>query len=393
MANQITAAGLEVNTRAQNLEIIEDAQRLAYGSDINLEQSTPDGAMNGTFVQCIQDLADLIVGVNSQFDPDQAVGITLDQRVAINGIQRQGGTYTVTPITMVIDQPVNLFGLDQSVEEVYFVMDGAGTRFQLVNSQIGISPGTYQFNFRAEEAGRVLTVPNTIQTPGIIILGVSSVNNPTAATETGVPQESDQALKLRRQISVSLPSQGYYASLKAALLNIPGVTSAEIYENRTGATDANGVPSHSIWVVVSGAGDPAAIANAIYTKRNAGAGMFGDIEFIVTQVDRSQIAIRWSDVEAENLHLRFSVSSIDGVTPPNTAAMYNELPKIFTPGVAQGVNINQLATLVQQIDPNSLVTDAGFSFAAIGPFTPTLEPSAKNKQFVVSAVNIQITVI
>jgi hypothetical protein len=53
------------------------------------------------------------------FDPDNAVGVVLDQRVAINGIQRQAGTYTVTPITVVTSQSVNLYGLDQDVQPVY----------------------------------------------------------------------------------------------------------------------------------------------------------------------------------------------------------------------------------------------------------------------------------
>ena len=85
-----------------------------------------------------------------------------------------------------------------------------------------------------------------------IVLGVTSVNNPTTYTTLGTNQESDSALKLRRQISVSIGSQGYLQGLLGALESINGVSSAFVYENNTGITNADGVPGHSIWVIVAG---------------------------------------------------------------------------------------------------------------------------------------------
>ena len=45
-------------------------------------------------------------------DPDQAQGRVLDQRIAINGLERKGGTYTVTPVNITVDREVSLVGLD-----------------------------------------------------------------------------------------------------------------------------------------------------------------------------------------------------------------------------------------------------------------------------------------
>jgi hypothetical protein len=69
------------------------------------------------------------------------------------------------------------------------------------------------------------------------------------------------------------------------------------------------------------------------------------------------------------------------------------LPGIYTPGPAAEVNINQMATLVQSIDPNVLVTNGGFASSASIAKTQTLTPSQKNYQFLVSANNIIITPI
>jgi hypothetical protein len=364
-----------------------------YGSSIDLSSSTPDGQMMNLFLQAVADLEDLLVTIYNSFDPDQAFGVTLDMRVAINGIQRQGGTYTVTNITLTVSQALNLYGLNQSAQPVFTVSDNAGNQWQLQTSQNISAPGTYVFAFQAANPGAVLTVPNTITVPVTIVLGVTSINNPTTYTTLGVNEETDGALKIRRQQSVSIASAGYYNGLKAALLNINGVTSVSIYENTTGATDVNGVPGHSIWVVIAGTASASAIANAIYSKRNSGCGMVGGQSFSITQADGTLFTVFWDVVVSQNLYIQFTASSINGIAAPNLSAILAQLPGIFTPGANAEVNINQLATLVQQIDPNTLVTNAGFSTSPTGPFTQTLSPTKRNNQFVVLQPNITITPI
>jgi hypothetical protein len=52
------------------------------------------------------------------------------------------------------------------------------------------------------------------------------------------------------------------------------VTRYQAYENDTDETDSNGIPSHSISLVVEG-GDATAIANAIAAKKTPGGGTYG----------------------------------------------------------------------------------------------------------------------
>lgn len=393
MPNSIGVTGITVADQAELVALFTAAMQTIYGADINLSQSSPDGEEMMLYIQMALDLEDLLVQVNNMFDPDNAVGVILDQRVAINGIQRQEGTFTITNATLIATQALNLVGLDDAVDDeslAYTIADNAGNRWLLRNSQSILGPGTYVYSFRAQNPGAVLTVPNTITVPITIVLGIASINNPSTYTSLGVNEESDAALKVRRQKSVGLAGQGYYAGLYAALLNIPGVTFANIVENDSGGTDSNVVPGHSIWVIVAGTGAASAIANAIYTYRNAGCGMYGSISLVITQVDGTPFVVYWDDVTTETVYIRFTANSLDGVTPPNIEAIRTGLVTSFVPGVAEQLNINDLATQVQIIDPNTLVTDAGFSLAATGPFTDTLSPSGKNKQFVVIAANIII---
>lgn len=361
MPNSIGVNGLEVATQEELVAAFTTAMQTIYGADIDLSSDSPDGQMMMIFIQAVLDLEDLLVQIYNMFDPDNAIGVILDQRVAINGIQRQAGTYTLTDITIVTTQALNLYGLDQTAQPVYTVADNAGNEFELLETEPIAGPGTYVLQFRAKDPGAVLTVPNTITVPVTIVLGVSSINNPTAATSIGINEESDAALKVRRAKSVSLASQGYLSGLIAALENINGVTSAFVYENTTSATNSDGVPGHSIWVIVAGTADAADIAQAIYTKRNAGCGMYGQQSYSITQVDGTTFLVYWDNVTTETLFITFNATSIDGVNEPNIAAIREGLVSSFVPTVSEEVNINVLATKVQEIDANCLVTGAGFS--------------------------------
>lgn len=361
MPNALTALGLSTATREELVSYYTTQFQQIYGADINLDSSSPDGQLMNIFVQSVLDLQDLLVQVYNTFDPDNAIGNVLDQRVAINGIQRQAGTYTITPITVVTSQSVNLYGVDQTAQPVYTISDNAGNRWELLSTVLGLATGTHVLSFRAALPGANLTIPNTITVPVTIVLGVTSINNPTTYTTLGINEETDAQLKVRRQKSVSIVSQGYLAGLLAALEAIVGMESAFVYENRSDFTDVDGVPGHSIWVIVSGTAAAADIARAIYNKRNAGCGMFGDTTYDITQVDGTLFTVQWDNVVAQNLFTTFVVTSLNGTTPPDIAAIRAGLVTALTLGVNAEVNINQLATLVQEIDPNTLVTGAGFT--------------------------------
>jgi uncharacterized phage protein gp47/JayE len=386
--NAITATGLTTKTYQDLYADFKAAFQSIYGNDINIDSDTPDGQMIGIFIQAILDNLDLITQVNNNFDPDKAFGVTLDQRVAYNGIQRLAGTKTVTNVTITTSQACTLKGLDLYPDSPFTVADNAGNQFQLQTTQYPSTAGVYAYPFSAKDVGAVLTVPNTITVPITVVLGVSLINNPTTYTSLGLNEETDAALKIRRQKSVALPSQGYLQGLIGALENINGITAAYVYENNTPTTDANGIPSHSIWVIVGGAVSAADVANAIYLKRNAGCGMKGSVSYTVTQIDGSPFVVSWDVVTPQNLFIKFNVSSLDGVNAPFYSRIISGLPTSLTPGVGTQVNINELATLVQELDPNTLVTNAGFSLSVSGSYTNTLSPTALNNQFAITSANI-----
>jgi hypothetical protein len=387
-----------------------------YGQDINLSSSTPDGQMLGNFVQSSIDVQEVVLQLFTSFDPDQAVGVVLDQRCAINGIQRQYGTYTQTNIAITFGVTGTLYGQDQVAQPVYTVTDNAGAAQWELLTTVTKTAGTYELAFDAATIGPVLTVPGTIQTPVTVVLAVTAINNDQTYTSLGTAQESDNQFKVRRQQSTAIGSQGYYNGLVAQLENIPGigVGNVKVYENNSGATSngtvpaglPTGIPGHTVWVVVGGGAvsqaaiggtigaNAAAIAKAIYGKRNAGCGMEGVQAYAITQADGSLWIVYWDTVVQVSIFAQFTLGSINGTSFPNLPEILNGttgFSSLLVPGINQTVNANQIVAAVQAIDPNSYVSVPLFSATWNGSYTATLSPAAGNDQFQIPIANVIIT--
>lgn len=458
MPNQITVDGIQIKSVDDIVSDLTLAFSTIYAPDVDFSSNTPDGQLINNFAQQVEDELELTVQVYDSFDPDQAIGTTLDSRVALNGIKRLPGTYSTTDVSVTTSGAVTLQGLDGNIAPVggeFIVADNAGTQWVLVNSFSIGSAGTTILVFRAVNLGAVQTTANTLTIPVTIVLGVISVNNPTSQLTTGDNEETDAALKIRRRKSVALTSVGFYAALIAALQNIPGVSVAAVYENDTNSTDADSIPAHSIWVIVGGSASDADIAAAIYSKRSAGCGMKGSITFAVPRIQGGTFTVAWDEVEAEALFIHFNADLITGntVTTGNThngTAVLDGIPdttglqigylvrgtavpagativsvdsgvqvtisanctgnhsaealtfvpvvvpdlktaivSAFSAAVNQTLNINALATLIQGINPNLLLTSLGLS-SDDSSFFNTLTPAAKNKQFTLATGGIHV---
>lgn len=398
MPDIIDATGLTVQTAAEITANLVAGLQTIYGVDINVDQNSPDGQWVGILTQMGVDIRELAVAVNAGFDPDQAVGAILDQRVTINNIQRIGGTYTVQPIDITVNTTVALQGLDGNFSDPngtgYTVQDSAGNQF-ILSASVTLTAGTSTQDFRAQQIGQVNVPIDTITNPVTIIPGVVSVNNSSAAISVGQNQETDGQLRLRRQKSIALASNGYLNGLLGTVLALPGVTEAVLYENATGTTDANGIPGHSIWLVVAG-GATSDIANALYGKKSAGSGMKGAITFDITTASGALFVAKWDNPSPEPLYIKFTIkTTVTGFSFDQTA-----IKTTMANNLAYGIGAFA--------DTSEPTLQAVLAIAAQGgggvpvlmqisndgsSWTDYLTPTDVGTQFTVAIANIDITVV
>jgi len=383
MPNQVDSTGLQVKTVTEIVADLTTSLKEIYGDDINVDPNSPDGQLLNILAQAIVDNLEMLSLVNASFDPDQASGVILDQRVAINGIQRTAGTYTVQPVSITVDRAMTLVGLDGAIEptgDEFVVADDAGNEFILAATQTISGAGTASYNFRAKDIGSVLTSPNTITNQITITLGVTAVNNPLTATTTGVEEETDAQLKIRRQMSFFKQATSNADAIEAELLATTGVTDALVVED----DDA-----HTIWCIVEG-GTAEDIAQVIYAKRGAGCGMVGAEEVVVDRPNGQSITIKYDEPVEEDLYITATLTPKKAGISFDFAAIKEELVAALKYTLNQPASINEVLAALMQIEPEAYFSSVGVSLtdSAYADYVATTDEQHK---LVLTTAHISLT--
>jgi uncharacterized phage protein gp47/JayE len=261
----IDATGIHIPDFNTVLLYFINGYKAIYGSDVYLGNDSQDGQLLGLFATAVDDCNSEAVAVYNSFRPGYAQGMGLSSVVKINGIHRMDSSFSTVDVDV--------------VGVVGTLINGGSVRD--ANNNAWLLPATVIIPM----AG-VITVTATAEAPGNITLGTGitlTINTPqlgwqsatTSSTATpGRPIESDAALRQRQTLSTALPSLTVLDGIIGALAAIPGVVRQRTYENDTDISDSNGIPPHSISVVIDG-GDAQTIANTIGLKKTPGAGTYG----------------------------------------------------------------------------------------------------------------------
>lgn len=387
MAFTLDSTGLVKETAAEIRTRLENVFRQIYGEGINLNSNTPDGQLIGILIQDRLDLQELVSQVYSSYSVDGASGSTLDQRVSLNGIQRKSGSRTVVAVTVTASAVTTLVGADDASVTPFTVADSLGNNFYLLkNSSLVVGENT--LDFEAENFGPLAVAPASISTIVTPVVGVESVTNNLKESSIGSNEETDLELRRRQALSVGLPSVGSVEGIRAAILNLNGVSFCQVYENNTGVVDARGLPPKSIWAVVEG-GVSSEIASAIYNKRNAGVGMNG-LEVVEVSRDNGEtVVIRFSRPETEEVFVRLNLNRIDLNKSVNIDGVREQLVTNFNVGVGEIISVNDLARAIKEIDSN-LEVEGGISVDGT-TYSSFLRPSAVNKRFALNLNKVMLT--
>lgn len=250
----------------------------------------------------------------SQTDPAYAFGRWQDAIGNIYFMQRNPSEPTALQIACNGAQGVN-------IQIGATVVDPAGNIYQATQAGTIPSSGSITLSFAAVIPGPV-TVPATVA-PYQTIPGWDSATVISGAIGRNV--ESRAAFEQRRQDSVAGNSFGPIGAIIGAVAKVAGVLDYYGFNNNTAnPVTVNGVSiaAYSIYVCVAG-GAPSDIAQAILSKKGAGAPMTGDTT--VTAFDANPLyaspqpyTITYQIPAA--LHLLFKVVVANGPLVPSNAA-------------------------------------------------------------------------
>lgn len=311
MANNdiLDETGLQLKDYNVILSEIQSGMNDIYAPDgdfINFDSETPDGQLTNIYAQAMSDLRDIIREVYNSFDPEKCSGTVQDSRYALNFLTRKGATFTIQNIDITVNQTVTLNGLDGNYADVnaasYTASDNAGNLWYLIDTTT-LTAGTTSLPFRSKNYGAYTSPVGTIINQVTRVLGVTSVNNSVAPTTLGEEQETDLEFMLRRDRSTAIKGQNNIDAMLGQLLEIEGVTDADIWDNYTDTIDDTGTAANTIWTIVDG-GANTDIANTIYANAN-GTNTRGSVTVDVTSVSGQAFPTKFDRPNPIPLYIRF----------------------------------------------------------------------------------------
>ncbi|CAK6610984.1 TPA: baseplate J/gp47 family protein [Providencia stuartii] len=266
---QITETGIVIDKLTDVHQRLTEGFKRIYGDDINLDADSPDGQMIGLFSQEIDNINQAIALIAQMLDPYKAIGSWLEQRAMYAGIVRRGADYSyLNEVVITGKQGV-------TVHKGSLLSDDNRTKWvTLADVTLG-SNGSARVDLRSQELGAFSLPANRPLTMDTVTIGVDSITTTRAAKE-GAFEETDGNLLLRFMRSHAINNHDDYQGLEGALLDLPDVKQAKVYENYTNQTDEKGIPPHTLNAVVIGGHDND-IGRTILSKKVGGCGVFGRI--------------------------------------------------------------------------------------------------------------------
>jgi uncharacterized phage protein gp47/JayE len=303
-APTIDSNGITVPQFADILSYLQNQYRSIFGADVYIGNDSQDGQFLGVIAAAINDNNNAAVSVYNSMSPATAQGNGLSNNVKINGLARLVATNSTVDVTLV--------GVAGTVITNGIVGDVNNNSWNLPSSVTIPTSGSITVTATAAKSGSITAAAGTVTSIKTPTAGWQTVTNASVAA-VGNPIETDAALRVRQAASVALPSLTVLDGIVGAVESVTGVTIARAYENDTGLTDANGLPAHSIALVVQG-GDSTAIATAIAAKKTPGAYTAGTTSVTVTDAGGFSNTIRFYRPTTKAISVEVKLKAINNYT-------------------------------------------------------------------------------
>lgn len=295
----LTTDGLIVKTLDVIREELNQRLRDAFGASIKLDDRSILGQITGIISELGALLWELAEAVNSAQDPDKASGAALDALCTLTGTFRPPATYSAVTLTLT-GTPTTIVPIESSVKTestsvhfettedatiallpdwttatAYVVGDKVtsnGNAYEAISSgtsgvnaptgtsedwnddvvhwtYLGTGTGAVDVIAKATETGAVLAAARDLTIIETSVAGWESVINLLDAT-TGREVASDEELRQLREDELAGQGNSPIDAIRADLLRLDDVVSVTVFVNNTDATDADGMPPHSVEALV-----------------------------------------------------------------------------------------------------------------------------------------------
>lgn len=302
----VTPQGFVPKTTEDILEDLRTRQEEAFGTTFLARIVTSVvGLLNAIFAAMLGDVWQLAMNVYRSSYPDTAEGVCLDYVAQIHGAQRVRAAKSTVTIRFVGTTsgtvvPVGTV-VSHNVTGVRFVTTASGAT--AYNGILGI-----YFVSLAAESEDYGPIEASAATLTVIETPVSGINTCTniADAELGALEETDEEFRIRRVEELRRQGASVASAIRSDLLQVPGVTAAKVFLNKTDATNSDGLPPHSFEAVVLG-GEADDVRQCILESEPAGIQSYGTTSGTVVDSEGVNQTVRFSYADEEPVYVDIEV--------------------------------------------------------------------------------------
>lgn len=348
MSYGVTSSGFNRKPLSQILSDMETMELQGISASLDVQATALVGVLNGIMGGAIDELWGLGLALYSGMDPDAAADDQLTSLSLLTGAKREAASDTV-----VVGCTVNVnTGFSQAPGTMFAYPVGNPsalfTNKTTVANSSGV-PANETVDFVAVTPGPTPVNSSSLTVIATPISGWNSITNPTAGV-TGQPIESDSALRARREAELSAAGTTSAAAIQGAVLKTlqtpttsVNTLACTVLWNDTDATDANGLPPHSIEVIAYQPGatsaDDQALVDLILSNKAAGIGTNGTSSKTSTDSQGTTETINYTRPAATTVNVTITVFTDPRVFPSNGATLIQNAITAFAnstwqPGVS-----------------------------------------------------------
>lgn len=310
MSFGVTPEGFNRKLLENVLDELTDDQRSTLSPNINTSAASPHGQLNATFARQCAELWEALELAYHSYDPDKAEDDALIQISKLTGTSPSAATHSRVKCTVNLDNGTTL------VRDSHFanVLGNSAARFTIEADYTAVVTGNVDLFFIAEETGAVAANSGTLTVISTGPVGWNSVTNSLDAV-LGQPADDDDRLRARRERELARAGSATAKAVKADVeaITIEGgrpVQSCLVVENDTDVDGINGLPRHTIEVVVNDSPtiDNNTIAQVIFDSRSGGIGTAGSVTASATDALGDPHTIKFSRPLDRPIYLTFTIS-------------------------------------------------------------------------------------
>lgn len=366
----LTSEGFELATLEDIVADIEGDQLATIDPALDVSAEQPLGQINGIVAKKLAEVWELDQTFANAMNPNAAEGFLLDNICAITGTTRIAARKSTVTVNCTVTAGATFAAKQITIN----VANQPDVQFTNTDAVGPLSAGVSALAFECTVFGPVPAPAGTLTVITKPVSGLTSVTNPLDATP-GAQEEQDSDLRKRRRDELTAPGACTVDSIRADILEVPGVRQCYVFENVTLTTDVNGLPGKAIEVVIYDGNvpeaDDAAIAQAVWNSKPAGTETYGTTTEMVRDSTGVLRAVKFSRATVKSVWLEYDIMVDPSFFPATGAQLVKEAAAAYGDRVLNlGLDVFSVALKAQALEVGGVLDvpalRLGFTVSPVG---------------------------